>query len=79
MKYVNQIVINGKVYYSIPDLTKFEMHPDKEAVKKNPNIIDVNGSLYLDLEADIPEEKPPELNEFDKILKGVLDVPKPKS
>ena len=79
MKYIKQVVINGKVYYSIPDLTKFEMHPDNEAIKQNPNIIEVDGSLFLDLGADVPEDKPPELSDFDKVLKGIVDVPKPKS
>ena len=76
MNYVRHVVINGKIYYSIVDLTAFKMDEPK---KEDPNIVELNGAFYLNLDEEPPKSPPEkELSEFDKILKGVMDVPKPK-
>ena len=76
MNYVRHVVINGKIYYSIVDLTAFKMDEPK---KEDPNIVELNGAFYLNLDEEPPKPPPEkELSEFDKVLKGIMDVPKPK-
>ena len=76
MNYVRHVVINGKIYYSIVDLTAFKMD---EPTTPDPNIVELNGAFYLNLDLDPPNPPPEkELTEFDKTLKGIMDVPKPK-
>ena len=77
MNYVRHVVINGKVYYSIADLTAFKMDEPKKV--EDQNIVELNGAFYLNLDEEPPKLPPEkELSEFDKTLKGIMEVPKPK-
>lgn len=74
------IEIDGKRCYLVSDVYN-AMHvpePPPEQMKGNPNFIEFEGAFYLNPEIEIPDKPPKELSEFDKVLKGIMSVPKPK-
>lgn len=74
------IEVGGKKCYLVSDIYN-AMHlpePSREEMQKNPNFIEFEGAFYLNPEIDLPERPPENLSEFDKVLKGIMQVPKPK-
>jgi len=84
---IKNLITEGKKFYSVADSIKvfapgsqwdgqgaqiyLESEKCKDAYSDEPTIAELIQRLK-------PPEQPPELSDFDKLLKGVMNAPKPK-
>ncbi len=81
---IKSVIAQGNKYYSIPDAISVYAPGSKWNGEGAKMYIETNSvrEAYSDeptISELIQKIKPPELSNFDKMLKGIMDVPKPKN